>query len=188
MIDNVNDFIGIFSNDSDEIITYFPKSLQLLDLENWFYYRARDLGTFSRKITLTQRFILDSNKEYTLVLNKSIFSHYPIDANVDDTIEEFYILQKFETIDYFIYVLHPIYDDIIINDRWYQIIDNFEFEFESRNDATLEPNILADELSQLMILHEGLPKDSYTLEDFKYKHPLDDTVQFLRVIHILLQM
>src|SRR5690606_15601930 len=85
------------------------------------------------------------------------------------------ITMKSENNDYIFYTLRPIREHIFMNDRIFQLVDFFGFEFESRYDATKEPDILDYELSRLMILHEGLPKDNYTLEDFKYKHPLDNT-------------
>lgn len=169
--------ISVDATDDVTFIDYYPKSTQLLDLENWFYYRARDLGTYSRKISLSgYKFILEAETLYTLAFNKAIVASKPLELNPGDIFgDEFYFEFSEEDDFFYYYCFVPIRRDIHIH-GWYQhVVEFFEFEFESRYDATLEPDILDYELSQLMILHKDLPKESYTLEDFKYKHPLDDT-------------
>lgn len=168
--------ISVDASSDVTTIDYYPDSLQLLDLENWFYYRARDLGTFSRKISLSgYQFILETETLYTLAFNKSVVASKPLNLESGDIFgDQFYLEYTIEDEYFFYYVFVPIRMDIYIF-GWYQhLVTFFEFEFESRYDASQASDVLEQELKQLMILHVGPPRDSYNLEDFKYKHPLDD--------------
>lgn len=173
-------FSNIFVDaSSDEtIIDYFPDSLQLLDLENWFEYYGDVPGgsPYLRSFWLKSwdyKFILDPEKEYTLVLNKSIFTSNPFQYESDDSflIGQFVVQSKSENEYFYFYVLSPTNSNLInIDQKNYQLIDFFDIEeFLSKNDAFENPDVIVNELKELMILHEGLPKSSYTSEDFKYK-------------------
>lgn len=155
-----------------ELITYFPKSLQLLDLENWFDYEPYGYNNALRNVRLTQRFVLKPYEQYTFVLNKEFLVDYDDFGYSNELFDN---ITMFETADYVIYTcIAKGNNDTVIDGKNYQVIDMFDFsvttEYHNPDQSRLDY-----ELSRLMILHEGLPKESYTLEDFKYKHPLDDT-------------
>ena len=156
-----------------EPITYFPESLQLLDLENWFDYEP--VESWLRTIELTQKFVLEIHEQYTLVLNREfvngsdftsiVFRNELIDDVTTVRNDDYYIIYTFRT---------RGNNDIDVNGKSYQLIDSFDFLIDT-NHPDPDENRLKYELSRLMILHKGSPKESYTLEDFEYKHPLEDT-------------